>query len=318
MDKSKAMEVRQPTTPAPRVEGHTKWDVLITLPVEEQLKIVESALESRTELLQRFLSNTDETDWDDFHGKPRLNEKGALKGARMCFLDPQIGDPECVETERHPQTGELLYFRYQTKGRICLPWGQSITAVGSVDSDYSIHCERKDKKGKTVKLPASQVNRSKVCTHSHTQCLVRGVTAALGLKRLTWDDVSLVTSGKVTRARVQIAGKKGKSALEDPAEKSPAQHSDPAPKPEPTDEQRLWEGLKMKAKAVGLSSGSFWALIVKNIPRLDMPQTQEETTEAIQSLTKTELQVLWKAVDEIGEQREPGSDDDADTCDARR
>jgi hypothetical protein len=159
---------------------------------DDTLIQVADQAEKRIDAVNRIkglaLKVTNAHDWTDQGGRPYLQASGGEKVARLFGISWTISEP-VYESE------EGGHFSYTYTGTFSLS-GATIVAVGTRSSkdgffkkyDYA----EKDNNGKSIKkeLPASEIDKGDVKKSAYTNLIGNGITRLLGIRNLTWDDLS--------------------------------------------------------------------------------------------------------------------------------
>jgi len=166
-------------------------DTLIT--IAEQ---AEKRLEAMRKIKLVALALTNRQDWVNENGKPYLQSTGSEKIARMFGVSWQIEEPA---REVFPDG----HYEWSYKGHFHLS-GSSITAIGARSSRDKFFSRRGGND-----LPPSEVDSSNVKKAAYTNMLANGITRLLGLRNLTWEDLSQYA--KIRKEEVQGVEYKKKS-----------------------------------------------------------------------------------------------------------
>ena len=144
------------------------------------IAIAETA-ERRVEAMSRIkraaLKVTNANDWTNQGGKPYLQVSGSEKIARLFGISWRIDEPVLYdEGEGH--------YSYTYKGYFRLG-GAEIEAIGSRSSKDPFFSKRS---GSNV--PPSEIDRNNVKKAAYTNLLGNGITRLLGIRNMTWEDLS--------------------------------------------------------------------------------------------------------------------------------
>lgn len=182
---------------------------VMTLDSEQLVELAEKA-EKRVKALSKIktaaLLMTTKNDWVDQNGKPYLQVSGAEK-IGMLFGIGWTLDGGKLETE------DGGHFRYVYRGEFTFA-GNKIEAIGSRSSRDGFFTKYTYEKvegqqDKKTALPPSELDKGDIQKSAFTNCIGNGITRVLGMRNLTWDDVSSVT--KITQDMVSGVSYGGKS-----------------------------------------------------------------------------------------------------------
>lgn len=150
---------------------------------DDNLVAMAENAERRIEAIKRIklaaLSVTNAHDWTDQGGKPYLQVSGGEKVARLFGISWRIDPP----VEERTEDG---HFSFIFKGYFSLG-NSEIEAIGTRSSRDSFFSARKG-----GDLPPSEIDRNDVKKAAYTNCIGNGVTRLLGIRNMTWDDLSKV------------------------------------------------------------------------------------------------------------------------------
>lgn len=172
----------------------------------------EKRIAAINKIKQIALRVTNPQDWVNQGGKPYLQSTGAEKVARMFGISWRIDEP-LVETS---QDG---HYQYTYKGIFSLK-SDTIEAIGvrgSKDDFFGVKYVR-DSNGVSQKttLPPTEVDRSNVKKSAYTNCIVNGITRILGIRNLTWEDIS---AAKIDVSKIATISYLGKTEMTEDAKK---------------------------------------------------------------------------------------------------
>ena len=149
------------------------------------IQLAEQA-EARVAAMQKIkkvaLKMTNVHDWVDQNGKPYLQVSGSEKVARLFGISWQVEEP-VLENE------EGGHYSYTYKGRFSLA-GATIEAIGTRSSKDGFFKKYDWEGGTKTELPASAIDKGDVKKAAFTNLLGNGITRLLGLRNLTYDDLS--------------------------------------------------------------------------------------------------------------------------------
>ena len=150
------------------------------------------------------LKVTNKNDWIDQNGNPYLQASGCHKVANIFGIGWRfIGEPKkVVEEDGH--------YRYNVPLEVFMG-NRSIEVVGSRTTKDGFFTTRY-KGGEKYELPLSEVDSGDVLKASITNAQANGITAILGIRNLTWEQVR---GGGIDKGMVnKIDYDKGKSKKE--------------------------------------------------------------------------------------------------------
>lgn len=149
---------------------------------DDNLVAVAEAAERRIDAMGKIkrlsLKMTNARDWMDQGGKPYLQVSGAEKIGRLFGISWRIDEPVCEQEEGG-------HFGYTYKGYFTLG-GVTIEAIGTRSSKDPFFNKYKD----GALLPASAIDRGDVKKAAYTNLLGSGITRILGMRNLTWEELS--------------------------------------------------------------------------------------------------------------------------------
>lgn len=199
---------------------------LITMPNEEtelvvsdkSLELIVAEAEKRVAVLKKILGvaikRTNPTDWVDQNGKPYLGASGCEKVAPLFGLKMEGVVSE--RSERDDEKGK--YYFYTFMGRFY--WaGGDIEAIGTCSSrDKFFGWQSAKKEGDKITEPAGykplhDIDETNIKKAAYSNLIVNGVTRALGIRSLTWNDLEQHGIKKEDCAKVEYnKGKEGENA----------------------------------------------------------------------------------------------------------
>jgi len=161
----------------------------------------EKQIEAIKKIKSIVLKVTNPTDWIDQNGKPYLQASGGEKVARIFGISWRMDEPtiEC-EPDGH--------FAYTYKGYFTLG-GVTIEAIGTRSSkDGFFKKYGSDTNGEKITLPPSEIDKGDVKKSAFTNLIGNGITRLLGIRNLTWDEV---TAGGIDKAKTAKVSYREKS-----------------------------------------------------------------------------------------------------------
>ena len=168
---------------------------------DDQLLAISDQAERRIEAVLKIkrlaLRVTNPHDWVDQNGKPYLQVSGAEKIARLFGISWQVEEPSL-------EWAEDGHFLYTYTGTFSLG-ATSIEAIGTRSSNDKFFAEAKG-----AVIPPSQIERGDVKKAAYTNCLGNGITRLLGLRNLTWEEV---TAGGIDRSKSAAVAYKSEAVL---------------------------------------------------------------------------------------------------------
>jgi hypothetical protein len=212
------------------------------LPIISDSSIVEVArqAEQRIEAIKKIkkmaLMVTNADDWVDENGKPYLQGSGGEKVAGLFNISWRIDEP----TFEQEESG---HFTYTYKGYFSMG-ARTIEAQGSRSSKDPFFkkydwVDQVDKDGKPiigedgkvyrkrVEKPIGDIDRRDVKMAAYTNLVGNGITRILGIRNLTWEDLSEFAGVK----QDQVRGVKYRKAGEQPPLKEPQKKTNGPAKP---------------------------------------------------------------------------------------
>ncbi|GEM_PF-906002 len=175
---------------------------VIPISGDHLLDIANSA-ERRIEAVKKIktivLGLTSQNDWVDQGGKPYLTASGCHKIARVFGIGWSfLGEPKkIVEEDGH--------FRYEVKLSVFMK-GQSIEVIGSRSSKDTFFTTRY-RNNEKITLPPSEVDAGDILKASITNAQAIGISALLGIRGMTWEELSTVGIDKAKVAKVEYSVK---------------------------------------------------------------------------------------------------------------
>jgi hypothetical protein len=194
-------------------------DVLVSIAENAERRI-----DAMAKIKALALKMTNVHDWTDQGGKPYLQVSGSEKVARLFGISWRVSEPVYQQEENG-------HFTYTYKGEFSLG-GATIEAIGVRSSKDGFFKKYTYNGNERVELPTSEIDKGDVKKAAYTNCLGNGITRILGLRNLTWDDLS---ASKITQEAVKGAGKgvqykkEGKSQPQAPSGDSPKSEEGKAP-----------------------------------------------------------------------------------------
>lgn len=173
--------------------------------IDQNIDVIIARAEKQVEVLKKVLkiavSRTNNDDWLDQQGKPYLTASGAEKLMPLfgISLENATYDRKLYQDE------EGNYYIYQYKGKFS--WtGGSIEAIGACSSRDKFFAY--DSATKSFK-PLAQVDETNIMKASYSNMMMNGITRLLGIRNLTWEQLSEfgVTKDKAQRVSYGGAGK---------------------------------------------------------------------------------------------------------------
>jgi hypothetical protein len=175
-------------------------NIPVVLGNDNLVQIAEQA-EKRVDAINRIkraaLAVTSKHDWVDQGGKPYLQVSGSEKVARLFGISWRIDEPILtVEEDGHYS---YTYKGYFTLGPTTI---EAIGSRGSKDLFFS-RAHQKD-------IPPSEIDRNDIKKAAYTNLLGNGITRMLGLRNLTWEEVSSTgikkeDTGKVDYGKAEMS-----------------------------------------------------------------------------------------------------------------
>ncbi len=180
-------------------------------PEKDALEIIEKRLALFDRLMGVAIKTTSQSDWIDQNGKPYLQGSGAEKVARRFAV--RIFDTVIEREELQDEKGR--YYMYTAFGKFSLSERDTIDAVGTCSSRDPFF-------SKGGKVETADIDMGNIKKSAYTNCIVNGITKLLGLRNLTWEDLSRYGIGRDGKATVKYdkgASKAAATKSADNAEK---------------------------------------------------------------------------------------------------
>lgn len=147
-------------------------------------------IESRNKVFDRVMSvaikATSSNDWTDFGGKPFLESSGAEKIARRFGVT--LGRPEVDKDYKQDDEGSFL--EVTVMGEAWLSDKDRAWAIGTCSSRDKFFGTKKDKDGNKIFKPMSEISTGDVIKKAYANWTGNVIKKLLGLKGLSWDDLS--------------------------------------------------------------------------------------------------------------------------------
>lgn len=163
--------------------------------VEKALQKAERFQRAFSTIIKRAYNLTNVNDWIDQNGTPYLQFSGSTKIATQLGIN--IVRCECAKEVLTDDDGkQYIEYTYEAIGVFL---GRETHEVGVANSKDDFFAKRK-KNGKTYLLPLSEINLPNVKKKAHTNLLNRLIKNLVGLSH-TWEEISEITDGKITREK---------------------------------------------------------------------------------------------------------------------
>jgi len=167
---------------------------LISIENDKLLEVAEYA-EKRIAAINKIkgivFKVTNDHDWIDQQGKPYLQASGCHKVANIFGISWRfIGDPKKV-------TEEDGNYRYDVPLEVSLG-RRSIEVIGSRTTKDPFFSTRYINKVKTT-LPPSEMDSGDILKASITNAQGNGISAILGIRNLTWDEIKGIDQSKTNK-----------------------------------------------------------------------------------------------------------------------
>lgn len=161
---------------------------------EQSINDALQVIDTRNKLFDRVMStaiqSTCSVDWIDQDGRPYLQASGAEKVARRFGV--KVYDVKIEREDLEDESGK--YVIYTVNGKAALGSNEFIEAIGTCSSRDKFF-GKKDGKFKSL----AQVDLPNVKKKAYTNFFANVVTRLLGIRNLSWDDLSkygITSSGK--------------------------------------------------------------------------------------------------------------------------
>jgi hypothetical protein len=176
---------------------------------DKSIELIIAEAERRAEVLKKVLTvaikRTNPTDWVDQNGKPYLGGSGCEKIAPLFGLKME----GCVNQRNEREDEKGKYYIYTFMARFHWAAGD-IEAIGTCSSRDKFFAWDKEAKGYK---PLYEVDETNIMKAAYTNLTVNGVTRALGIRSLTWEDLERAGLKRDSVAKVEY----NKGANTDPA-----------------------------------------------------------------------------------------------------
>ena len=162
----------------------------------------EERLAALTKIKKVALKLTNPHDWVDESGKPYLQGSGAEKVARLFGISWRISEPTTENLE-----GGHYIIAYT--GEFALG-GAIIAAIGTRSSKDGFFKKYKYAGDQRVELPVSEIDQGDVKKAAYTNLLANGITRLLGIRNLTYGELTEyagITREQVTPVEYKKGGK---------------------------------------------------------------------------------------------------------------
>lgn len=165
--------------------------------LEKILRRAENFQKAYTTIINRALNLTNIHDWIDQRGTPYLTSTGAQRIA--IFASVQIINVVCHEIKSKDEKGtDYIEITYSGTGIFL---DKSIHEIGVASSKDEFFCKRKDKDDNPIFLPLSEIQVINIRKKAHTNFINRLIKNLLGIAP-TWEELSIITKGKITLDKV--------------------------------------------------------------------------------------------------------------------
>lgn len=146
------------------------------------------------------LKVTKPQDWVDFQGKPYLCGPGAerLRPLFGITLSDVKYDRMNLDDEKGP------YYVFIVTGTAHFR-GDSIPVIGTCSSRDQFFSVRYDDNGEKYYLPASEVDMTNILKAAYTNMLTNAVTRCIGIRNLTWEQLSELGFDRSKAAKVEFS-----------------------------------------------------------------------------------------------------------------
>lgn len=179
---------------------------------DDNLVAVAEAAEKRIDAMIKIkrlaLKMTNPHDWTDQGGKPYLQVSGSEKVGRLFGISWRIDEP-IFETE------EGGHFGYTYKGYFTLG-GVTIEVIGARSTKDPFFKKYRD----GAELPVSAIDKGDVKKAAYTNLLGSGITRILGLRNLTWEELTEagISKDAVSKVDFKKGGKQQEAIASEGAE----------------------------------------------------------------------------------------------------
>jgi hypothetical protein len=184
--------------------------------VEEGIELVIARAEKQVKVLEKVLAiavqRTNNHDWVDQNGKPYLTASGAEKLVPLFGVN--LTDVSYEKKYTKDEKGD--YYIYQYKGTFFWKAG-SIEAIGACSSRDKFFAW--DSHAKEFK-PLPEVDETNIMKAAYSNMTVNGITRLLGIRNLTWEQLTAFGINKDNVSRVEYRnGNAGGDMISEPQQK---------------------------------------------------------------------------------------------------
>ena len=189
-------------------------DVQIAGSLDDIVAVAERRLESHKRILEVALKITNHTDWVDMNGKPYPTGSGAEKIAGLFGVQIRRKDDnghDLISCEKEwGEDDQGRYYFYTVMGEARLK-SNCIVAMGTCSSRDQFFA----KVGGEWR-PMSEVDETNIKKSAYTNFMVNVITRLLGLRNLTWEQVSAGGIDRSKTGHVTYGKKDDKRVISDP------------------------------------------------------------------------------------------------------
>ena len=241
---------------------------------DDTLVAVADQAEKRIEAVMKIkkiaLRVTGIRDWTDQNGNPYLQVSGSEKVGRLFGISWRIGEPELTKEDGG-------HFSYTYKGEFSLG-SQTIEAIGTRSSKDGFFKKYSYENNERKELPPSEIDKGDVKKAAYTNCVGNGVTRLLGIRNLTWSEVTEITGFSQSDVSGVQYKKKGAKTIQESSGKDLL-----------TDGQRrrLWAITKSN-NISDEEAGTFvdWLIAQEGVDTIEVDGKKKFTKQAIMKLFK--------------------------------
>lgn len=174
--------------------------------LEKVIQIAEKQLSTLEKVFEVAIKRLLPTDWCDQQGKPYLMASGCEK--LMPLFGISVLDIKSSKETDKDEKGN--YYIYYYKGKFS--WvGHTLEAMGACSSRDKFFAW--DSRNKDYK-PLHDIDETNVAKAAYSNMIVRGVTALLGIRNLTWDRLIQLGFNKEKAIRVSYQSHKERKITE--------------------------------------------------------------------------------------------------------
>lgn len=284
-------------------EGQESFGSALPAIVDENIVAVAAHAEARLEALEKIkrvaLKVTNPHDWVDENGKPYLQGSGAEKVARVFGVSWRISE----STTENLDGGHYII---SITGEFALG-GAIITAIGTRSSKDGFFKKYKyvgeGEKKERIELPVSEIDRGDVKKSAYTNLIANGITRLLGIRNLTYADLTEyagITKDQVTVVEYKKGGKPAR-ASKAPAEPRQQEQKQPGSPGDPATNAQA-QAIQSILSAKGIKDEHAQMQTIQSL--LGLPEVPTSIAKLTKSEASTVISALQKEQKEAAEEGE--------------